>query len=111
MIGERGVTLSGGQKQRISIARALLLNRSYLILDDALSSVDSETEEKIIKNILNFLKNKTVIISSHRFKIFNYVDEIIVIDSGKIVEKGTHKELIKKRKLYYLLWKLQNIEN
>ncbi len=106
-VGERGITLSGGQKQRIAIARALLMDRPYLILDDALSSVDADTEERIINNILPYLKDKTVIISSQRFKIFSHLDRILVMDKGEIVEEGTHESLIKKEGIYYLLWSLQ----
>ncbi len=94
MIGERGVTLSGGQKQRISIARALIKNPRIVIFDDCLSAVDARTEKEIIGNLYQFLKDKTAIIITHRiFSLFEF-DKIIVLDDGKIVEQGTHKNLL-----------------
>ncbi len=94
MVGERGVTLSGGQKQRISIARALLKQPQIVIFDDCLSAVDTRTENEIIKNLYDYLQNKTAIIVTHRiFSLLKY-DKIIVMDEGKIVEQGTHETLI-----------------
>jgi ATP-binding cassette subfamily B multidrug efflux pump len=94
MIGERGVTLSGGQKQRISIARALIKDPNLVIFDDCLSAVDAKTEREIIRNLNDFLKDKTAIIITHRiFSLFHF-DKIIVIDNGKIVEQGTHEQLL-----------------
>jgi len=110
MLGEKGVNLSGGQKQRIAIARAIILNPQILILDDALSSVDSHTEKKIIENLSNFLKERNSIIISHRISAIKDADEILVIDDGRIVERGIHKELITKEGLYYLLYKRQQLE-
>jgi ATP-binding cassette subfamily B protein len=107
VIGERGVNLSGGQKQRISIARALIKNPEVLILDDALSAVDTITEKQILKNIRRLRKNKTSIIIAHRISAVSEADEIIVLDKGRISEKGTHKELIEKGGLYYGIYKSQ----
>ncbi|OJF93818.1 ABC transporter ATP-binding protein [Alkalibacterium sp. 20] len=101
MIGEKGVSISGGQKQRISIARALIKNPEILILDDSLSAVDAMTEQKIIHNIQNVRKEKTTIISTHRLSAVKDADEIIVLDNGRIVERGTHDELIQRHGWYY----------
>ena len=107
IVGERGVTLSGGQKQRISIARALIKPYTVLILDDCFSSLDNKTENKIINKILNSETKKTTIISSHRLSTIKHVDKIIVLDSGKIVETGTHSELLKKFGVYYEIYNQQ----
>ncbi|SEW38091.1 ATP-binding cassette, subfamily B [Chitinophaga sp. YR573] len=94
MIGERGVTLSGGQKQRISIARGLIKNPNLLVFDDCLSAVDARTEKEIIGNLYAYLRDKTAIIITHRiFALFDF-DKIIVLDEGKIVETGTHEDLL-----------------
>ncbi len=94
LVGERGVTLSGGQKQRISIARAMIKDPEIVVFDDCLSAVDARTENEIIGNLYEFLKEKTAIIITHRiFSLFAF-DSIIVMDEGKIVEKGTHDELL-----------------
>jgi len=94
VLGERGITLSGGQKQRISIARAIIKNPEILLLDDCLSAVDTETEEKILKNLNKISKNKTTIIVSHRVSSAKNVNKIIVLDDGKIIQTGNHQELI-----------------
>ncbi|MFO7636057.1 MAG: ABC transporter ATP-binding protein [Clostridia bacterium] len=94
MVGERGVTLSGGQKQRISIARAIIKKPSVLILDDSLSAVDSATEEEILGNMKVMLEGKTGIMISHRVSAVMHADEIILMDRGRIVERGTHGELM-----------------
>ncbi|UII56844.1 ATP-binding cassette domain-containing protein [Cytobacillus spongiae] len=94
LVGEKGVALSGGQKQRISIARALIKNPEILILDDSLSAVDAKTEKKIIDNIRLERSGKTTIISTHRMTAVQHADHIIVLDDGKIVEEGTHDELM-----------------
>jgi len=107
MIGERGVTLSGGQKQRISIARALIKNPDLVIFDDCLSAVDTKTEKEIIENLHNYLKDKTAIIITHRiFAMFNF-DKIIVMDEGKIVEMGTHNQLLATNGYYTYLYEQQ----
>ena len=94
ILGERGITLSGGQKQRVSIARATIKNPSILLLDDCLSAVDTETEEKILNNLLDFCKDKTTIIVSHRVSSAKNADKIIILDQGQILQQGTHNELI-----------------
>lgn len=94
LVGEKGVSLSGGQKQRVSIARALIKNPEILILDDSLSAVDAKTESKIIENIQTERAGKTTIISTHRLSGIQHADEIIVLDDGFIVERGTHEELL-----------------
>jgi len=110
IVGERGTTLSGGQKQRVAIARALLCNPSILILDDALSAVDTLTEKNILNHLISFRKNKTTIIISHRISSVSHADKIIVIDEGKIVESGNHNELIALNGLYKDLDDKQKIE-
>jgi ATP-binding cassette subfamily B protein len=94
ILGERGITLSGGQKQRISIARAIIKSPKILLLDDCLSAVDTETEEKILKNLNKISQGKTSIIVSHRVSSAKNADKIIVLDNGKIVQEGTHETLI-----------------
>lgn len=106
-IGERGVTLSGGQKQRISIARGLIKNPNILIFDDCLSAVDARTEKEIIGNLYAYLQSKTAIIITHRiFALFEF-DKIIVLDEGKIVEEGTHEELLSLNGYYSELYARQ----
>ena len=94
VLGERGITLSGGQKQRVSIARAIIKSPKILLFDDCLSAVDTETEEKILKNLNKISKGKTSIIVSHRVSSAKNADKIIVLDNGKIVQEGTHNTLI-----------------
>lgn len=111
VLGERGVTLSGGQKQRTSIARALIKKPSVLILDDSLSSVDTKTEEKILSNLNEISKNSTTIIISHRISTVKDSDEIIFLEDGEIVERGTHNELLELKELYYELYQKQLLED
>ena len=111
IIGERGITLSGGQKQRISIARAVAKDPAILILDDSLSAVDTNTEEQILSNIKQILNNRTGIIISHRISTVKNADEIIYLDKGRIVERGTHDELLNKNGEYYKLNEKQKIES
>jgi ATP-binding cassette subfamily B protein len=107
MIGERGVTLSGGQKQRISIARALIKDPEIVIFDDCLSAVDAKTEKEIIENLHNYLQHKTAVIITHRiFALFNF-DNIIVMDEGKIIETGTHRQLLASDGYYAYLYEQQ----
>jgi ATP-binding cassette subfamily B multidrug efflux pump len=94
LVGEKGIALSGGQKQRISIARALLMNPEVLILDDALSAVDAKTEAAIINNIRIERSGKTTLITTHRLSAVQHADWIIVLEDGKIVEEGTHEQLM-----------------
>jgi len=111
IVGERGVKLSGGQKQRISIARAILKNAPILILDEATSSVDTQTEKQI-QEALNKLKvNKTSIIIAHRLSTIKEANQIVVLKDGEILEKGKHEELIKLNGLYNQLCKAQSTED
>ena len=107
VLGERGITLSGGQKQRVSIARALIKNAPVLLLDDCLSAVDTETEETILNNLKEFCKDKTTIIVSHRVSSAKNADRILILDEGKVIEQGTHNQLINKGGYYKELYLLQ----
>ena len=112
ILGERGVNLSGGQKQRVSIARALIRNPKLLILDDCLSAVDTETEEIILENLKDKIIRRTSLIVSHRISTIRNADRIIVIDEGKLIEEGTHEELLSKNGTYYEMYMRQlNEEN
>lgn len=106
-IGERGVKLSGGQRQRIAIARALLLDRPIIIIDDSLSAVDTETEHAIIRSIASYLKGRTCIIVSHRVAPLADVDEILVMDNGRVVDRGSHEELIRSNAFYETIYRHQ----
>lgn len=107
-VGERGVKLSGGERQRVAIARAILKNAPILILDEATSSLDSQSELLIQDALENLMKNKTVIVIAHRLSTIQKMDRIIVVDKGQIIEQGSHKELLeKKNSLYKKLWELQ----
>ena len=94
MVGERGITLSGGQKQRTSIARAILRQPKILILDDALSSVDTDTEERILRRLRDVMSQRTSILISHRVSTVKNADQIIVLREGRIIERGTHDDLL-----------------
>jgi len=107
IVGERGVKLSGGEKQRVSIARAILANKKILVLDEATSSLDSQTEFQIQKDLHNLMKGRTSIIIAHRLSTVMSADKIVVLDKGKIVQIGTHNELIRKSGMYKQLWNLQ----
>ena len=104
VLGERGITLSGGQKQRVSIARALIKNAPILLLDDCLSAVDTETEEAILNNLLAYCKDKTTIIVSHRVSSAKNADQIIILEEGKIIEQGTHNQLLDNNGYYKQLY-------
>ncbi|HNA94574.1 MAG TPA: ABC transporter ATP-binding protein, partial [Saprospiraceae bacterium] len=110
IVGERGVTLSGGQKQRISIARALIKDPEIVILDDCLSAVDADTEQKIMNYFKENLKGKTTIVITHRFSSMSFYDNILVLRDGEIAEQGTHDELMKKGQLYKEMFERQNVE-
>lgn len=104
VLGERGITLSGGQKQRVSIARAIIKNPKILLFDDCLSAVDTETEETILNNLQEICKDKTTIIVSHRVSSAKNADKIIILDEGKIIEQGSHNQLIKQDGYYAALY-------
>ena len=110
MVGERGVTLSGGQKQRTAIARALLTDPRILILDDALSAVDTQTEEEILVQLRRRFRQRTSIVVSHRISTVRDADLILVLDQGKVVECGTHDELVRQAGLYAGLYRKQLLE-
>jgi len=109
-VGERGVTLSGGQKQRVSIARALIKEPEILILDDCLSAVDTETEEIILNNLFKISRDKTTIIVSHRISSVKNADSILVLEKGKVIQQGSHTELIKIDGYYKELYEQQLLE-
>lgn len=110
LLGERGVTVSGGQKQRLTIARAVLTDPRILILDDALSAVDADTEIEILTALKGIMRQRAVIIVSARPRSLAFADEILVLDAGRIVERGSHAELMKHEGLYALFAKLQGIK-
>ena len=109
VIGESGVKLSGGQKQRLSIARAILKNSSIILLDEATSALDTESEAQVQNAIHNLIKDKTTLIIAHRLATIKNVNKIFVIDQGKVVEEGTHVELINNSTIYKKLYDQQNL--
>ncbi|HXB13090.1 MAG TPA: ABC transporter ATP-binding protein [Bacteroidia bacterium] len=110
MVGERGITLSGGQKQRVSIARAMLKAPGILVFDDCISAVDTKTEQEILQNIEKLMMGRTTLIISHRISSVKFCDKIIVLDKGKVVEHGTHEELISHKGLYREMHEMQLTE-
>jgi ATP-binding cassette subfamily B multidrug efflux pump len=110
VVGERGITLSGGQKQRTSIARAVLRDPVVLMFDDALSAVDTETEEMILRGLRGVMQARTTILIAHRISTVKDADQIIVLDDGVVIERGTHTELLAQRGAYALLYERQLLE-
>ena len=109
VIGERGVRLSGGQKQRTALARAIVKDPPILILDDAFSSVDVETEEQILRELRQFVRGRTTVLISHRISTVRDADQIVYMKAGEIIEQGTHDELVARRGEYYELYRRQNL--
>jgi len=109
-VGERGIALSGGQKQRVAIARALLIDARILIFDDPLSAVDAEREEFILRNLREFFRGRTSIVIAHRLSAVMHADRIVVLDKGRIVERGTHAQLLAEGGIYRRIWDLQQAE-
>ena len=106
-IGSAGTNISGGQKQRILIARSVYKNPNYIFFDAATSALDANNEKTIMENLEEFYKGKTVVVVAHRLSTVKNADQIVVLDSGKVIEKGTHEELTEKRGTYYALVKNQ----
>ncbi len=111
VVGERGVTLSGGQRQRVAIARALLMDPRILILDDSTSSVDTQTEKLIQAALDNLMEGRTTFVIAHRLSTVRRADMIFVMDKGRIVERGTHDELLKAGGLYKEIHDLQLVDH
>lgn len=109
-MGERGITLSGGQRQRTSLARALLIDAPVLILDDALSSVDNETATEILNNLSPERERRTVIFISHQLSAAATCDRILVMERGKIVQEGTHQQLLQQPGMYRSLWQQHQLK-
>ena len=110
MLGERGITLSGGQKQRVSIARALIKSPQMLIFDDCLSAVDTKTEEEILSNLGKLMKGRTSVLIAHRISTIKNADKILVLDNGRIIEEGTHEELLSSGRAYAEMYQNQLLE-
>jgi ATP-binding cassette subfamily B protein len=110
IVGERGITLSGGQKQRTAIARALVVDPKILVLDDALASVDTYTEEEILSRLRGVMRQRTSIIVSHRISTVRDADQILVLDEGRLVERGRHDELVARGGIYAELYRKQLLE-
>ena len=110
IVGERGVTLSGGQKQRTSLARAIASNPTILILDDSLSAIDAATEDRILHGLNEVMNGRTTFLISHRISTVKRCDNIIVLQDGQIIEKGSHKELLNLGGIYAEMYERQQLE-
>jgi ATP-binding cassette subfamily B protein len=110
LLGERGITVSGGQKQRIALARAVIRDPKILVLDDALSSVDTDTEDRILRRLREFMRGRTTILISHRCSTVRHADQIAVLRQGRVVELGTHEELLERNGYYADLYQKQLLE-
>ncbi len=111
IVGERGVTLSGGQKQRTALARAVIRRPKILILDDALAAVDTHTEEEILKRLRGIMAERTTLIIAHRISTVKDADQIAVLDEGRLVELGTHQELVARDGIYADMCRRQNLSS
>ena len=110
MVGERGLKLSGGEKQRVAIARTLLKNPAILIFDEATSALDSRTEKIIQAELRQIAENRTTLVIAHRLSTIVDADQILVMESGRIIERGSHRELLEQASIYANMWALQQQE-
>ncbi|MBI4628275.1 MAG: ATP-binding cassette domain-containing protein, partial [Candidatus Rokubacteria bacterium] len=110
VVGERGLTLSGGQRQRVALARALAGAPPILVLDDAFASVDAAKEEEIVANLRRVAAGRTVLLMTHRLRAAQVADRVVVLDGGRVVERGRHDELVRAGGLYARLWRIQQLE-
>jgi ABC-type multidrug transport system fused ATPase/permease subunit len=110
VVGERGLTLSGGQRQRVALARALLTEAPYLVLDDVFAAVDPAKETEILRALREALRTRTTLAATHRLRVAELADSIVVLDEGRVVEQGRHAELLAAGGLYARLWRIQQIE-